>query len=182
MLLKLARNRAFQSALKSQHQFARPSLLALPKRGIIEHLGLESAEVSDSAVAKKAGGADSVALWKEQQDKQEKGIVLQDTVQIEHYVLNAVRQYFRTTRRAALHLESDLKKEHGLDSLDLIELVMQVEDDLGYVIEPENLERFQKPKHFVNFITHMEAYKAEFNKLPHEGIHEEFDVAAAFKR
>ena len=182
MFLKLARSRALQSTIKAPQLLSRPSLLSVPKRGIIEHLGLESGEANDSAVAKKSVGASNVELWREAQDKQEKGLALQETEQIEHYVLNMVRQYFRTTRRAAVHLESNLKGEHGLDSLDLIELVMQVDDDLGYVIEAENLERFQKPKHFVNFIVQMESYKAEFNKLPHEGIHEEFDVAAAFRR
>jgi acyl carrier protein len=53
--------------------------------------------------------------------------------------------------KAKLTLESNLR-DHGLDSLDLIELVIQVEDELGYVIDAENLQKFQKPKHFVNFI------------------------------
>jgi hypothetical protein len=51
---------------------------------------------------------------------------------------------------------------------------------LGYVIDGENLEKFTKVKHFVNFITHMEAYKSEFHKLPHEGIHAEFKWSEAF--
>ena len=70
--------------------------------------------------------------------------------------------------------------EHGLDSLDVIELIIQVEDELGYVIDAENLNKFKKPKHFVNFITQLEAYKAEFHKLPHEDNHVEFSLHAAF--
>merc|ERR1712160_166300 len=42
------------------------------------------------------------------------------------------------------------------------------EDELGYVIDAENLEKFKKPVHFVNFIKQMEAYKEEHNRLPHE--------------
>ena len=48
------------------------------------------------------------------------------------------------------------------------------------MIDAENLGKFRKPKHFVNFIQHLEAYKAEFNKLPHQGIHADLSLAAAF--
>lgn len=48
------------------------------------------------------------------------------------------------------------------------------------MIDAENLGKFRKPKHFVNFIQHLEAYKAEFNKLPHEHIHADLSLAAAF--
>lgn len=48
------------------------------------------------------------------------------------------------------------------------------------MIDAENLEKFKKPKHFLNFISHMEAYKNEFHKLPHENIHATFDMADAF--
>ena len=41
---------------------------------------------------------------------------------------------------------------------------MQMEDELGYVVDSENLGKFMKPKHFVNFILQMEAYKTEFHK------------------
>ena len=51
---------------------------------------------------------------------------------------------------------------------------------MGYVIDAENLEKFKKPKHFVNFITHMEAYKSEFHKLPHEGNHANLSFGEAF--
>ena len=48
------------------------------------------------------------------------------------------------------------------------------------MIDAENLEKFRKPKHFVNFISHMEAYKKEFHKLPHEGLHAAFKLGEAF--
>ena len=51
--------------------------------------------------------------------------------------------------------------------MDAIEFVIRIEDELGYVIDAENLEKFKKPRHFVNFIKQLEAYKTEFNKLPH---------------
>ena len=94
-------------------------------------------------------------------------------------MLSLVRSYFRTTKKAKLGLDSNFA-DHGLDSLDAIELVIQIEDELGYVIDAENLEKFKKPKHFVNFISHLEAYKSEFHKLPHEDIHAEFKFADAF--
>mmetsp|Transcript_11796 Transcript_11796/g.11731 ORF Transcript_11796/g.11731 Transcript_11796/m.11731 type:complete len:105 (-) Transcript_11796:34-348(-) len=90
-----------------------------------------------------------------------------------------VRNYFRCTKKSKLVLESDLES-HGMDELDSIELVIQLEDELGYVVDAENLGKFKKPKHFVNFIVHMEAYKAEFHHLPHEGIHAEFKMDEMF--
>ena len=49
------------------------------------------------------------------------------------------------------------------------------------MIDAENLEKFKKPRHFVNFIKHMEAYKEEFNKLPTDGTKADFDFAKAFE-
>ena len=99
--------------------------------------------------------------------------------EIQKYVLSVCREYFRTTMKASLNLDSSFK-DHGLDSLDVIELVIRIEDELGYVIDGENLAKFKKPKHFVNFIRHVEAYKAEFNKLPYENTKVFFDFKAAF--
>ena len=110
---------------------------------------------------------------------QEKALVLKDQDQIEQYILSMVRNYFRTTKKAKVTLDSPFKS-HGLDSMDAIEFVIQIEDELGYVIDAENLGKFKKPKHFVNFITQMEAYKSEFHKLPHENIHAEFSMGALF--
>ena len=93
--------------------------------------------------------------------------------EIEQYVLSVVKNYFRTTKKASVALDSTFV-DHGLDSLDVIELVIQVEDELGYLIDAEKLELFAKPRHFVNFISQMEAYKTEHNRLPHEGIYEDF--------
>lgn len=104
---------------------------------------------------------------------------MKDNDQIEKYVISIVKNYFRTTKKAKVGLESSFK-DHGLDSMDVIELVIQIEDELGYVIDAENLNKFKKPKHFVNFITQMEAYKSEFHRLPHEGIHAEFNFREAF--
>ena len=43
-----------------------------------------------------------------------------------------------------------------------------MEDELGYLVDGENLEKFTKPKHFVNYIWHYETYKKEHARLPHE--------------
>ena len=50
-------------------------------------------------------------------------MVLKDNDQISKYVLNLVKNYFRTTKKAKLTLESKFE-DHGLDSLDAIELVI----------------------------------------------------------
>ena len=88
-------------------------------------------------------------LWTDK--KTNSSLILKTNDEIQNYVLKVCRDYFRTTKKAKLGMNSQLK-DHGLDSLDVIELVIQVEDDLGYIIDAENLELFTKPKHFVNYI------------------------------
>ena len=112
---------------------------------------------------------DQVALWKEHSGK-DNALATRDNEEIEKYVLSMVKSYFRTTKKAEVSLESNLN-DHGLDSLDTIELVIQVEDELNYLIDAEKLELFTKPKHFVNYINQMEAYKNEHNRLPHQDKH-----------
>jgi acyl carrier protein len=97
--------------------------------------------------------------------KQASELILADNSKIENYVLNVIKGYFRTTYKDGLTLDSNLA-EHGLDSLDAVELCMVLEDELGYIIEAEVMPKFYKPKHFVNYIKHMEAYKREFHFLP----------------
>ena len=99
--------------------------------------------------------------------------------EIEQYVISITKDYFRTTRKASVGLDS-VFSEHGLDSLDVIELVIRVEDELGYMIDAENLEKFKKPRHFVNFIKQMEGYKEEFNRLPMEGTKWSFSFKETF--
>merc|ERR1711908_180983 len=147
----------------------------LPQRSFQGHLGLDS---TANLVPVEYKAADQVALWKEHVDK--KGaLALKNSDEIEEYVLSIVKSYFRTTKKASVTLESSFS-DHGLDSLDVIELVIQVEDELGYLIDAEKLELFSKPKHFVHFITQMEAYKQEHSRLPHEGIYEDFATDKAF--
>ena len=57
-------------------------------------------------------------------------LVLQDKQNIEEYVIKTIKNYFRTTNRNELSAESNLS-DHGLDSLDSIEIAMQLEEDLG---------------------------------------------------
>jgi acyl carrier protein len=132
----------------------------------------EKLPVMDSGAAQKAAksSATSIQPWVEMENhimRTRNELVLSDHVRIEKYVLSVVRGYFRTTYKDGITLNSNLT-EHGLDSLDSIELGMILEDELGYIIEAEVLPKFTKPKHFVNYIKQMEAYKAEFHMLPQE--------------
>ena len=43
---------------------------------------------------------------------------------------------------------------------------MQVEEDLGYLIPAENLAIFTKPKHYVNYIEQVEAFKLQRKRDP----------------
>jgi acyl carrier protein len=102
----------------------------------VNDLGLESTSTEIVPGADKKVG--EVSLWKELAKNQEHALVLKEKDEIEKYVLSVVRNYFRTTKKAKLNLESSFE-DHGLDSLDTIELVIQIEDELGYVIDAENL-------------------------------------------
>ena len=145
------------------------------RRGYLAELGLDSNSIAIRNENKEK--AAELQLWKQMTDN--KSLVLSSSDEIEQYVLSVVRDYFRTTKKAALTLDSTFA-DHGLDSLDAIEFVIQIEDELGYMIEAENLELFKKPIHFVNFIKQLEAYKTEFNKLPHEDLKHNWSFAEAF--
>jgi acyl carrier protein len=154
----------------------RCSLMAVQaQRTYLAELGLDSHAIVQRQEAGKEAG--NLELWREQTKKN--ALVLSTNDEIESYVLSIVRDYFRTTKKAAVSLDS-LFVDHGLDSLDAIEFVIRIEDELGYLIEAENLELFKKPRHFVNFIKQLEAYKTEFNKLPHENTKWHFSMQEAF--
>ena len=149
---------------------------SITRRGYLTELGLDLSQLAVRDEGKKAAQID---LWKQQVDANKNALVLKTSDEIESYVLSIVRDYFRTTKKASVTLDSKFG-DHGLDSLDAIEFVIRIEDELGYVIDAENLEKFKKPRHFVNFIKHLEAYKTEFNKLPHEGNKYHFHFEEAF--
>jgi len=48
--------------------------------------------------------------------------------------------------------KSSALSEHGLDSLDAIEIAMQIEEDLGYTISAETLPSFTKVSHYITYI------------------------------
>ena len=77
---------------------------------------------------------------------------------------NHIQEWYFLTY-TGLKSESALA-DHGLDSLDTIEIAMQIEEDLGYAISAETLPQFHKVKHFVNYIEQVEAFKKENNKTP----------------
>ena len=155
----------------------RQAFVCAANRTYLKDLGLDSAGL---ALREEEGAkTNQVELWKAQVDATKNSLVLKTNDEIEQYVLSITKDYFRTTKKASVSLDSAFT-EHGLDSLDTIELIIRVEDELGYLIDAENLEKFKKPRHFVNFIKQMEGYKEEFNKLPQEGTKYEFSFKKAF--
>ena len=155
----------------------RQAFVCAANRTYLQDLGLDSAGLAKRE--EEGAKTNQVELWKAQVDATKNSLVLKTNDEIEQYVLSITKDYFRTTKKASVSLDSAFT-EHGLDSLDTIELIIRVEDELGYLIDAENLEKFKKPRHFVNFIKQMEAYKEEFNKLPHEGTKYSFDFKKAF--
>ncbi len=127
----------------------------------------ESKEVEAKAAEqpKKEAKKKDVQVYRDGQIVNRTAIVLKKEQDIESYVLSVIRGYFRTTNRAALTQESQLL-DHGLDSLDSIELAMQIEEDLGYLISAETLPVLNKVKHFTNYIKHVEQFKTENHKNP----------------
>ena len=67
--------------------------------------------------------------------------------------------------KEAVSIHSTLE-DHGLDSLDAVELVVRIEDELGYVVPAEALKTFKTTKSLVNYIKQTEDFKKEFNKNP----------------
>ena len=49
-------------------------------------------------------------------------------------------------------LESDIKKDLGADSLDILQLLMRVEDEYGIVIPDQELAGFRKVADVVEFL------------------------------
>lgn len=92
-------------------------------------------------------------------------LVLKTEPEIEKYVLNLFKGYWRTGNPSKLTLDSRFV-DHGLDSLDAVELVVRVEDELGYVVPGEALRCFCSVRSFVNYIKQTEDFKREFNKEP----------------
>ena len=175
MLSRVVNKNLFKSSAAVQRMM-RPAQVMTQKRCFQGHLNLDS---QWSLVPQDVKQNDQVSLWRDIQASQSNALVLRSNDEIENYVLSLVRNYFRTTRKASVALDSDFAA-HGLDSLDVIELVIQVEDELGYLIDAEKLELFSKPRHFVNYIAQLEAYRTEHNRLPHEGIYEDFKVKKHF--
>ena len=96
------------------------NLISTPSRNFQGHLGLDS---SQNLVPVTYKANEQVALWKDIKAKQDHSLVLKTNDEITDYVLSIVRNYFRTTKKASVNLESSFK-DHGLDSLDVIELVI----------------------------------------------------------
>ena len=123
----------------------------------------KSTEVS-TKVEKQAPKRD-ISVYIDGQIVNRNQLVLKKEEDIDAYVLKTIRNYFRTTNKGGLNLESTLA-DHGLDSLDSIELAMQLEEDLGYTISAETLPVLNKAKHFSNYIKQVEAFKQETKREP----------------
>lgn len=99
-------------------------------------------------------------------------LVLKEHSQMEQYAINLVKGYYRSTNKDNISIKSTLA-EHGLDSLDSLELCVQLEDELGYIIEAETMPKVTKVKHIVNLIKQFEAYKQEFKMTAQERAHKD---------
>ena len=101
-------------------QFARSAgrnnnlITALTARTYLTELGLDSTQLATRDESKKSNAVD---LWKSQVESTKNALVLKTNDEIEGYVLSIVKDYFRTTKKASVNLDSKFV-DHGLDSLD----------------------------------------------------------------
>lgn len=111
-----------------------------------------------------------VQPWVETQNRLAKlkgELILSDQNQINNYAINLVKGYFRSTNKDNITAESKFE-DHGLDSVDSLELCVQLEDELGYIIEAETMPKIKSVRHIINYIKHMEAYKQQYKVLPQD--------------
>ena len=142
------------------------TLLKFPSR--LTRLPLYAFSAEEKAVTEKVKAAEKAKPLQRYVDGQlvtRNALTLKKEEDIESYVVTLLKNYFRTTNKGGLTLESSLL-DHGLDSLDSIELSMQIEEDLGYVISAETLPVLNKVKHYVNYIRPVEQFKQEVKKAP----------------
>lgn len=101
-------------------------------RPLVARLNRGFASQSAPAVAQGAKAEGDAGLMKYVNGELVKRteLTLKKTEDIEGFVINIWKDYFRTTNKSAIKLESSLE-DHGLDSLDSIELAMRIEEELG---------------------------------------------------
>ena len=75
--------------------------------------------------------------------------------QVEERVLTILRNFDRVKENPAkpqVTLESHLAKDLGLDSLDHVEIIVQLEDAFGYEIPDSDYEKLYTPNEIVKYI------------------------------
>ena len=79
----------------------------------------------------------------------------QSQAQIEDKVLDILRNFDRVKENPAkpqVTLQSHLAKDLGLDSLDHVEIIVQLEDAFGYEIPDSEYEKLYTPTEIVKYI------------------------------
>ena len=153
---------------KAFFAFAAPSRVLRGKSAFFTPLAGFASDAKSTEVSTKVEKQQKrkdISAYVEGQIVNRNHLALKKEEDIDSYVIKTIRNYFRTTNKNGLELESTLAN-HGLDSLDSIELAMQIEEDLGYTISAEALPVLNKVKHFSNYIKQIEAFKQETNRQP----------------
>ncbi len=120
MLLKSFKNQVYNS---SKLFFRFPKFLFAQKMPVVDG---KAGDASGS-------GSSQIQPWVDIENRLSKlrgELVLNEQDKIEDYVMGVIKGYFRTTYKDGLEITSELK-DHGLDSLDAVELAMVLEDELG---------------------------------------------------
>lgn len=116
-----AKNAGMRFAQAAAFNNRSSQMVSFQQRTYVDKLGLDAGSLTTWSPEEMKKG--EVSLWQDQHKREENALVLKSKDEIERYVINIVKNYFRTTKKAKVALETPFK-EHGLDSLDVIELVI----------------------------------------------------------
>jgi len=123
----------FIKKFKSQSFLNSKTLLftSFPKFNFAQKMPVQDGRAQVSG----AGTSVNVQPWVDIENRLSKlrgELVLNNQDKIEDYIMGVIKGYFRTTYKDGLKLTSNLS-DHGLDSLDAIEIAMVMEDELGNI-------------------------------------------------
>ncbi|CAH2048875.1 unnamed protein product, partial [Iphiclides podalirius] len=76
--------------------------------------------------------------------------------EIEDRVMKTVHKALNLQNNTKLTVDTHFVNDLGLDSLDLVELVMAMEDEFGFEIPDDDAERLLRPKDIIQYVADKE--------------------------
>ncbi|KAI6242911.1 Acyl carrier protein [Aphelenchoides fujianensis] len=78
--------------------------------------------------------------------------------EVDERVLKAIKAWdrFPQDRADKLHLDARFIEDLSLDSLDLVEITMSLEDEFGFEFPESNIDKFKTPRDIAKFVCEQE--------------------------